>query len=515
MRRLTLLLCSTILLPAHLYAATFYVGASATGAGTGTSTSNLCGGLADADCTPSAGDTIYLCGAFTTQLAPQNVNGTAGNVITYDFDCSGNPATLTFDASADRGLYISSKSYLTINNARVTGATGVGGSNDTGLLSIAGSTHIILNSPTTYNNTAASAARGLSVRSSSDVTINDAVSYGNYGHGIIINNDSTRITVDGFTTYNNRRTGLQFEGFSTHSSLTNSSASNGLTYGNGNGCYAIIGDQIQFHDIVSHHNDNILGDGEGYGCAIQQVTNAEVYNMTIYDNRVDGIEVWGNAALSASGCRVYSNKVYNHTYFTVDDSGSNGIEVRTGYSPGCFIYGNLLFNNTKNFRIGNDSTGTSRLTHNTTYGGTYSLRMVDSNEAGTNATTGWTIANNIFDSPSSHWIYTDVTSANSNTLAKNVFAGSKSVTYNNTVYTSANISTVDSLAVTTSPAYVWADRTAAAGYRLTPGSALTNASTPRGPCADARGRACPSDRPNIGAYQSTSGDPAATRATRN
>jgi len=34
-------------------------------------------------------------------------------------------------------------------------------------------------------------------------------------------------------------------------------------------------------------------------------------------------------------------------------------------------------------------------------------------------------------------------------------------------------------------------------------------------CLDYRGRACPSDRPNIGAYQSTSGDPAATRAARN
>ena len=513
MLRQTLLLC-VLLLPAPLYAATFYVGASATGAGTGTSTSNLCGGLADADCTPSAGDTVYLCGAFTAQMAPQAVNGTAGNVITYDFDCDGNPATLTFDASADRGLYISSKSYLTINNARVTGATGVGGSNDTGLISIALSTHITLNSPTTYNNTAASAARGLSVRTSSDVTINDAVSYGNYGHGIIINNDSTRIVVDGFTTYNNRRTGIQFEGFSTHDSLTYSSASHGLTYGNGNGCYAIIGDHITFDDIISYGNDNVLGDGEGYGCAIQQVTNATVSNMTVYDNRSDGIEVWGNTSLSAADCRVFSNTVYNHTGYG-DDSGSNGIEVRTGYSPGCHIYGNLLFNNTKNFRLGNDSTGTSRLTHNTTYGGTYSLRMVDSNEAGTNAVTGWTIANNIFDTPLTYWLYTDVTSANSNTFAKNDWAGSKSSVYNNTTYTTADITTVDSTGVTTSPAYVGTDRTLSASYRLMPGSSLTNISALRGPCADARGRACPPDRPNIGAYQSTSGDPAATRSARN
>lgn len=34
-------------------------------------------------------------------------------------------------------------------------------------------------------------------------------------------------------------------------------------------------------------------------------------------------------------------------------------------------------------------------------------------------------------------------------------------------------------------------------------------------CLDYRGRVCPPDSPNIGAYQSTSGDPAATRAVRN
>lgn len=48
-------------------------------------------------------------------------------------------------------------------------------------------------------------------------------------------------------------------------------------------------------------------------------------------------------------------------------------------------------------------------------------------------------------------------------------------------------------------------RTTSPGYRAGVGTA----------CLDYRGRACPSDRPNIGAYQSTSGDPAATRAVRN
>ena len=36
-----------------------------------------------------------------------------------------------------------------------------------------------------------------------------------------------------------------------------------------------------------------------------------------------------------------------------------------------------------------------------------------------------------------------------------------------------------------------------------------------GVCLDVRGRACPPDAPHLGAYQATSGDPAATRSARN
>lgn len=59
-----------------------------------------------------------------------------------------------------------------------------------------------------------------------------------------------------------------------------------------------------------------------------------------------------------------------------------------------------------------------------------------------------------------------------------------------------------------------------ASGQLTPDNKLILGSTGRraakvGPyCIDVRGRACPSDAPNIGAYQSTSGDPAAPRTAR-
>lgn len=52
-------------------------------------------------------------------------------------------------------------------------------------------------------------------------------------------------------------------------------------------------------------------------------------------------------------------------------------------------------------------------------------------------------------------------------------------------------------------------------YRLLPSSPLKRTGTQHAYCADARGRVCPPSAPNSGAYQSTSGDPAAPRAVRN
>lgn len=51
-------------------------------------------------------------------------------------------------------------------------------------------------------------------------------------------------------------------------------------------------------------------------------------------------------------------------------------------------------------------------------------------------------------------------------------------------------------------------------YRLLPSSPLKRTGTQHAYCADARGRVCPPSAPNSGAYQSTSGDPAATRTAR-
>lgn len=54
-----------------------------------------------------------------------------------------------------------------------------------------------------------------------------------------------------------------------------------------------------------------------------------------------------------------------------------------------------------------------------------------------------------------------------------------------------------------------------ADFKLSITSTARRAGLATGACRDARDRVCPPDAPHIGAYQSSSGDPAATRAVRN
>lgn len=492
---------------------TRYVGVLATGDGTGTNTSNLCGGLADSDCTPAAGDTVYLCGAWTSTMTPQAVNGTVANPIVYEWDCPGNPATLTFDAGAQFAFNISGRAYWTVNNLRIQGKAGEAGpTNQEALVFIGnGSNHITLNRPTVWDNSFKS---GLYATNANTLTINDLTAYNNAWYGAYVYTGTYQVVIDGYTTYSNARAGIFFLG-ATQSANYDNTARNGTSYGNGDGAYASIADHILFENNVLYSNTNVAGSGEGYGIGVQQVTNVRVVGNTIHDNRTDGIEVWGDASASSNSCEIVSNTIYNHTTI-VDPSGSNGIEIRTGYSDGCQVFGNLLWNNRRHFRLGNDASLRGVLANNTTYLGQVGVSFTDSNEPGTNPVTGWTIRNNVFSEQADFWldIESSLTTGNSNTFANNIFfGGAGAADYNGVTYTAGTINSVDSTAITTDPLFL--NPTAASpDFRTGPSSPVRRAGSSGVLCLDVRGRTCPPDRPNIGAYQSTSGDPAAPRAVR-
>lgn len=77
-----------------------------TGAANGTSVSNQCAGTADADCTPSAGDTVYLCNTRSSAVTLGTAGG-AGNVIVYDWTCPG---------GARGAIEMSGSAALTLNS---------------------------------------------------------------------------------------------------------------------------------------------------------------------------------------------------------------------------------------------------------------------------------------------------------------------------------------------------------------------------------------------------------------
>ena len=87
--------------------------------GTGTSVTNQCGGIADTDCTPSAGDTVYLCNAKSSAQT-LNTAGSAGNVITYDWRCpGGTPGSLTVSGGVALTLN-SSTNYVVHQSPTIT-----------------------------------------------------------------------------------------------------------------------------------------------------------------------------------------------------------------------------------------------------------------------------------------------------------------------------------------------------------------------------------------------------------
>ena len=427
-------------------ATTHYVGAEASGTGTGTSSANLCGGLADGDCTQLAGDTIYLCGAFTAALSVPT-SGTAEAPITYHWDCSGNPATLTFDAASPFAFSISGKHDLVINDLRIHGAAGQSGpTNQQSLVVVTGGAYgVTINDMSVWGNSYLS---GVVISDAYNVTLNRPTVHTNGKHGIHVYRDTHDIIVDGFVVYDNVQSGLIFIG-ATPSDNYDNIAKNGTAYGNGDGLYSVLSHDNMFLNNHIYANTNVLGNGEGYGIGVQQSSGMKIIGNVIHDNLSDGVEVWGDGQYPSNQCEVAYNTIYNHTETPLNDSFSNGIEARTGYSQGCKIYQNLLYNNSRNFRLGNDLSNTSILFNNQVKGGLHSVKAPDSNESGTNSLTGWRIVGNTFDTPTTSWFETEVATGNRNTFLGNQWLGGTGATYNGTAYTAETITTLDATGVIT------------------------------------------------------------------
>lgn len=472
-----------------------------------------------------ADDTLYICGAFTSEtltLTNATGEGASGHQLKVSVACPGNPGSINLNGAVDYGILLGAGTdYITIEGVpgswTLTGASTTTSGNQSSLTSLDG-TGIILTDVSVSGNTT---TNGFRIRKCQTCTITRPVVTGSLNHGIFITGDGSRnatdITITSPVIYSNGWQAIAMQGSSAVTDVQRITISDPITYGNGDGPYTKFTTDVTIYgtssgSCKSYLNTNTAnGSAEGYGIGIQQSDNQTVYNCEIYSNRSDGIEVWGNSTVGSYNAKMYWNYIHDHTGY-VDDTGSNGIECRTGYSS-CFIWSNILANNTKNLRIGNSPTIASWGYNNTMLGGTYCVRAVDSTEAGTNATTGWSLKNSIF-SGCTNWIYTDVTSGNSITLAKNDYHGSGSATYDNTPYTSTAVSAIDSTRLdNVSPSWVGgASPITALGFRLDSSSSIRRAGTDLNieNVQDYGNRAF-SHPPSIGAWEATSGDQAAAR----
>ena len=541
-QRLLLALLLAVCAPA--WAETFYVRpvGGSYGAEDGTSYAAAFKGFADIAWATSdtagsvdADDTLYVCGAHgdtKLSLTTAQGEGSSGQPITVDCRCGpqSDPATWTLTGGQTQGISLGAGvDYVTLIGCTVNGPTNGSGDPEASIATLDG-VGIIMTDVTVSGNTVAT---GIRVRKCQTCTFTRPVSYNNLNHGLYIVGDAGRnatdITVTAPLTYGNGVVGVKVTGSTTAADVQRVTISDPVSYGNGDGLYVVKSTTVTIYGTTnggckSYSNlDNYgggangSGSGEGYGIGVQNTVGMTIYNCEIHDNYSDGIEVYGDESIASTSASIKQNLIYGHANYLIDDTGSNGIECRTGYSD-CTITANILLNNTKGLRLGNDSSALSKATNNTIMGGTYSIRMVDSNEAGTNATTGWVIDNNILSGASTELLHTDVTASNSNTFANNDFVGSGTVaTYNNTTYTASSISAVDATRINNvSPQFAggcgvtsWST-----DCKLSGASALRRAGACflTGSCAypDYRGRLGWTP-PDVGAYQSTSGDEATAR----
>lgn len=448
---------SFLLASSSCMAQTYYVrpNSSHGGANNGTSYANAWQSFAHIDwrlLSSNLPNTLIVCGTHTLRL---NVAGSGiddAHRLTITGLCSeGSPGRISLSGTYSQGLFINTKKYISVEYIDVAGSTNTSGYPHASVASV-DSSHIQLKRLTARDN---ALSNGFHLRRSTHVLADGVIAYNNFGHGIYVSGDaiapSANNEVTNCSSYGNGRSGLKFEGTQTTLSNTRNTGHHCDLYGNGDGAYLVIGENLALYNNSIHDNRKTTRSSayaEGYGIGVQQSKNVDIHSNNIANNRSDGVEVWGNSALRADNTQVHGNIIQGHALARNDDAISNGYECRTGYSKGCLVYSNVFIGNTKAMRLGNDPSGTSMAFNNTVVGGIYGIRFCGGGAGCGTTTAGWVVHNNIFER-TTHAIYTNNTLA-SVTRSHNMY-NSSDVVYNGVVYTGMAIRTFDSAALVMDP----------------------------------------------------------------
>jgi hypothetical protein len=498
-----LLLCLT-LLPASAIAQTYFVRPTAAHGGdnSGTSYANAWQGLASIDWTSLASsppNVLTLCGTFTTPLSVGADGANDAARITITGQCSGGtPGRISISSAHSYGISVRAHNFVKLEYIDVIGPTNTTNYPNGSIVTF-DSNHVTFTRITARDN---SLSNGFHIRRSTHVLLENVVATNNHGHGIYLTGDWIRPSefneISHCLSYNNGRSGVKFEGISSQSTSKDNSVHECDIYGNGDGIYLMFGARQLVHHNHIHDNRNTSRSStyaEGYGIGIQQTSDSQIYSNRIAYNRSDGIEIWGDATISANNIHVFKNIIEGHAYLLNDDAQSNGLECRTGFSNGALVYSNLFINNTKAMRLGNDSSGMSKAFNNTVIDATYGVRFCSGSSGCGTSNTGWDLKNNIFSSVQ-YGIYTN-NSAVQVTRANNLYDVG-SVRFNGATYSGASIRTFEPSALV-GAALLNPDSTPQAA------SPAVSAGTWIGAYSDAKN--CPfNSPPTVGAYEKCKAD---------
>lgn len=508
----------TILGPSWAFAADYYVRplGGSYGAENGTSYADAFDGFADMSGI-AAGDTIYVCGAHSEALTT-STSGTSGNPIIVDGRCTDDDGSLNIGAGA-RNIILNDgvgEDYWTFRYLTISGGTGAG----TALYcnGVTDCNGIVFEYNTVTCTNAAATTQAIRIRSPKAVWIHHNTldgSSGNCGNGIILDTAAAPLTthINNIIEYN---TVHGFGGIGIRINGVNQTDVNpgpnyiryNTTYDNGDGIYPVNADRLQINNNTSYGNNRTNYAGEGYGLASTWCDlSLWEYNLS-YSNRTKGIEVYADTLRHLTGVTIrYNQFLFNPTELiafrcTIDVN--NGTIAEANAYTGVLVYANVVIGGTCGIEIAPGVVGTvanNTIVNPLLESGIYlegdadnltirnnlcsinlALPCIRMSDAGVGASI--TVKSNFYD----------------NSVAT-VLARKAS-----TNYTVADIATLDTGAVVGNPLLV-------TDYKTQGNSTARRAGSAWADCKDARGRVCWSP-PDIGAYQSTSGDPANARAVR-
>lgn len=470
-------------------AATWYVTQAGAGAADGTSYANAFAGWSDINMAGlSAGDTVIICGTVSSASKMSITKaGTSGSPITFTGLCppEGSTATGVLDGlnTATPVLQLSEAgldaSYVTLEDLEIKNSRQQAGDNCLIASSLGGGVGYNIFSRLTVHH--CGGGNGVIFQKPNptleDSTVydvgGDAVGFSSAGTNAIIR----RNTVSEFSTLYTYGDAIACAEDVASGALIQdnvvifnvlTSVKQGIVCGN-NGTGAVIIEGNTVTAPVSTEDNHGISFVSGKGIIRNNTITGFSGCVAIFTGAITTLDITGNACFDSMYTVFISTVAGSPTFNIVNNTGYN---VKHGLSTHATISTPTLTHYNNLYRLASSSTG-------------YAM-FVSAN------TVSYTGNNNLVYPPHTGMIFNGICGGGTyDTLAAYQAACAQDA---------ATLGT-DPLTTTTG--------------RLFPASPARRAGRYSPLCIDARGRVCPSESQNIGAYQSTSGDPAATRAVRN